>query len=308
MRCLLPALAAWTGGGCGLFGPSESPPNDVVRPEWLVEELAGALTSQGSFASIAQSTEYSGDLGRGEAEELATVFVKTIPDRPGGLGPDIVASHGAPVDFPSLRSCGKSYYMKSSFQPLSPTVQADGLRSGIEAIWQMTFCLPTGTRTVLQYLRAATHSTAPGGVLIIPSEAGGDFVSFGIPLSRPNLFRSPEAAVARVYTVTGTRISRLPELFHDVSTFGPTGQNGRPFGAYWKIEVERDVSVTTAAQGTVQSRIFYVLAYVVLFDDGIYVAGATPLPSFWVGSTGGVDSVLVIPREPLNFQRVLTSK
>lgn len=308
MRGFTPALAAWTGGGCGLFGPSEIPPDDVVRPEWLVDDLAGTLTPQGTFVSIAQSTEYSSDLGRGEAERLAKVFVTTVPDRLGGLGPDILESHGAPVDFRSLRTCGRSYYMKSSFEPLSSTVQADGLRSGIEAIWQMTFCSPSGTPTVLQYLHAATHATAPGGVLVIPPEAGGDFISFGIPLSRPNLFRSPETAVARVYAVTGTRISRLPELFHDVAVVGPTGQNGRPFGAYWKIEVERAATVTTGAQGAVQSRIFYVLAYVVLFDDAVYVAGSTPLPSFWVSSIGGTDSVLVTPREPLNFQRVLSNR
>jgi hypothetical protein len=302
-RCLLVGALAVSGGGCGLSEPSQV---DIVRPEWLTPGLRSALTPQGIFASVSNTVEYPQDLNLAESEALATVFVRTIHGRPGGLEADILETHGGPIDFPALRICGRSFYMKSSFQPLDATIQADGLRSGIEARWLMTFCSPSGTPTIVHNQRAATHATAANGVLVVPPEAAGDFFTSGVPLSRPSLVRSPETAVARVYAVTETRISKLPEMFHDLVSVGPTGANGRPFDPYWKVEIESPVTVATTAQGSIQSRVFYVLAYSVLFDAAVYVAGATPLPPFWVTSSGA--PVLVTPREPLNFERVLTDK
>jgi hypothetical protein len=90
---------------------------------------------------------------------------------------------------------------------------------------------------------ATAYSINQQGLLVMPKETGMDFLHEGIPPGRNARFRpiSPEEAVLMAHEATGAKVKSVPELV--------TVGGASPTIARWRVELDRDVSITSAGAG-----------------------------------------------------------
>jgi hypothetical protein len=280
-------------------------PPERVQPAWLAGSALAALGPDGRLLGVAREPEYPGERSRALAEALGEAYVRTIPGRLGPTKARLEKEHGGPIAFETLRACGTSRFLRSSFEPLSLSPWESTGPTSTAGRWLITFCQEPGIPAVFVNLFAASTLTE---ALRFTPLSGGDVYDFGVPKTRRAYLRSPESAVALVFRATGARIVALPQAFHDLFTIGPLGSM-RPLGAFWRVEVETDVTVSLAGGGSLVTKVFYVGIFPSSPAwDRVHVAGP-PLAPFmavffrWdsLSGLGFEEPIEVTPRQPLSL-------
>lgn len=152
------------------------------------------------------------------------------------------ATHGAPLDLRSLKSCGRPLYARSAFEPPPQSIPSV-YRRVHGPWWLLTYCDANGSPSVSVAISAwATDLTMVDGKLQFPKISGTEFVVVGIPVGHVGEYpSSPEAAILIAARETGTRISEVPELITPLPTEGP------PQLARWRITLEGNALVKTSS-------------------------------------------------------------
>ncbi len=216
---------------------------------------------------------------------------------------------GAGINVSSLRVCGRTYYAEPSIEPLPPSVHP-GLRRAYGPRWIVTLCGASGLPEVS--VAVAAYSTDLGlenGRLIYPFEGGGFFSAIGIPVGNlEGLPGFPETAVASVAARTGARVGKMPRLV--------TLPRKLPQLSYWRLELERPVSMRSLKSGKVRadSSIFFIddprwghRGSWLAEKDGpvVYEYGWVMPPSrYGEAATSGKSTVAARPGMPIKLEPV----
>lgn len=152
-------------------------------------------------------------------------------------------THGATIDFKTLKSCGRPLYARSALSAPPETVPGPYRRIH-GPWWLVTFCNNAGSPSVSVAVSAwATELTIQAGVLRIPSISGTEFVAVGIPAGHVGEYpMPPEAAIGLVAAQAQRRIANVPELITPLPADGP------PQHARWRLTLEMPTTVRTESR------------------------------------------------------------
>lgn len=210
---------------------------------WVTEDVARSI-ADGLFVNPSATTEFTGELPLARIEPIATAFVHSIGTAVGNLREVLEGDHGAPIDFASLVACQRSYYLRSSFEPLDSTNRPLpeallSFRPGFEGAWYIRFC----DRDKLLVLSVMTFASTT----IILDETGGldrfepsqsaDFFTTAFSRTDSDPFRSPEDAVRLLFQIAGVRIATVPDAIKHLVAVGPIGFQG----LYWRLQTESPI-------------------------------------------------------------------
>jgi hypothetical protein len=250
---LLLAAGVLLWGGCsepGITDPTE--PRDI-HP-FVTDAVAGNLGPDGTFryaAPTAPSTEPI--ISAERARELAVSFALSF-------GPVLERQwqqqHGRSFDFRTLKADSRVF-----FQPTPYALFPDGYHGAFRRMFGPYYIvrLSSDDRPRLTVAVSAYNTNVaifPDGRLDRPVESGSDFFERGLPADTARRDEmgpmSPEAAVAYVSTLTGLRVSEVPEPVRMEWKWGPLGGG-------WKLTLERAVRVRALSDGrTAEVRELYV--------------------------------------------------
>lgn len=113
VRRSIPSLLGLATLACSTSAPS----NDLrvrVDPRWVSGEAAKAVGADGFFA-FPPPPPGVGELPRGSLTALADAAIAFVGGSVGGLREQIEINHGAPIDFGSLRRCGRVLRRATNF-------------------------------------------------------------------------------------------------------------------------------------------------------------------------------------------------
>ena len=118
---------------------------------------------------------------------------------------------GAPINIPALRVCGRTYFARSAFYPLPPSIPDYAQRS-FGPYWLVTVC--DGTQPAISFAVSAyaTDLQLSNGKLLFPVVSGEEFKWMGIPVGFAGLPLPPEEAVAAMFAQVKRRVAAAPEL------------------------------------------------------------------------------------------------
>jgi hypothetical protein len=188
--------------------------------------VAGQLDDQGHFVfAYGRSRPENSEITEEQARQLASDWIT----RPIHLETaTLERQHGASIDIGALRPCGRTYYARSPFLPLEPSVRPTAQREA-GSWWLFTLCGAHGRPQVWLAVSAKSGSLWEEWRVGAPHRAdgGNEFMWRGIPGGRVEEWvQSPEQAVLRAAELTGEVIAAPPELFA-----GPGG----PTYSFWHI-------------------------------------------------------------------------
>lgn len=272
-----------------------------IRPEWISAALQGSLEADGRFIADSLSFNLDSGITASRAETLAMEFVQSIRTRAGNIAAALESEHGGPINFESLRRCGRTIYGKSPFRSPSASVPID-LQNILGGQFVITMCV--GDTPTIWILVAARTPVTRGSSL----GATSDLVLFGIPLHRPVALHQAEDAVRLVATRFRVRVDSIPRAAMDIYGIGQVGSNGRPSGLLWRVHLAEPRAVVRVATGVIDTvDVMYVVAGFARLPFEASLAGTREqLTPFKVRSTvaSSTDSLLVVPTEPVLFELV----
>lgn len=304
-RTMLLALVALGTAACGSTSPP-STPADSVDSSWVTANVAASLDGAGHYRVDALASAPAGELTRTEVETLGLAFVRSVPTRTGGVEQQVETEHGGPIDFGTLALCRRTFYLASAFATDAPP-PTPSMNNALGGQYLSFFCDAAGRPAVLLQVASRTTARTVGAL----GGASDAFVN-GIPLSRPDLIGTPEAATGVAAKGLHARVADVPGGVADLFAIGPIGGNGRPVGALWRLRLDRTVQVVgleTARQGTV-STVYTVAGYSSESPNTIFAPAAQPLAPFWFvvpHADGSADSAFVRPTQPLLLEPVRLS-
>jgi hypothetical protein len=188
------------------------------------------------------------ELTAAEAGRFASVYMRHFAPRIRGW---LEKTHGAPINFMQLRSCGRPLYARSAFNPPPENISLP-LRRVYGPWWLLTFCDGAGSPSVSLAVSAwATDLAIVNGRLRFPPISGAEFVAVGIPAGHVGEYPSaPEAAIELGARRTGRRVSRVPELVT------PMQEDGPPQLARWRLTLEGPVALRTGSGARSTDEVF----------------------------------------------------
>ncbi len=212
--------------------PMESDGVGSVTSDIVTAAVASQLDAGGHFRLSRTPPDKSGEITAEAAERLGAAFLQQLgPMIRGTLEKD----HGGAIDVKSVAVCGRTIYASSPYERVDPQVSATATGRVYDRIfgpwWLVTFCGKGKAQVALAVSSYATDlSIDQDGQLSMPPIGGEWFRWEGIPMAAAGEFpSSPEHAVQMAATMTGQRISTLPEFI------APSPLFGNPFHGRWRL-------------------------------------------------------------------------
>ncbi|HEX8454802.1 MAG TPA: hypothetical protein VF647_22180 [Longimicrobium sp.] len=175
------------------------------------------------------------------ARELAASFVLSFGP---ASKPFWDRERGRAIDVTRLRADSRVFFVHTPYE-LFPEGYHPAFRRAFGPFY--LFTLATGREPeVLVAVSAYSNDVGihPDGKLDMPRQSGMEFVASGVPIGAAldgnGSLLGPEEAVVRVGRATGARVIEVPDL---VMLNIPEG----PLNGAWKLSLDRDVRVRTAA-------------------------------------------------------------
>jgi hypothetical protein len=270
-----------------------------------VGDAASRLQADGRFDLSFLIAPERNDLGESAARNLATGILRLVGTSAGNLRQTIEEEHGAGLDFASLAPCSRTLWQRSPWD-LPFEGGPHYLRNAAGNRYWFMFCTASGVPALFQQMAAQSAVTVTtDGKLSIPGGSGGDFATFGIPLSgRWEL--SPEVAVQALVQVMPRKVKEIGE-FTGCPYSIPPCMGGA--GYVWHLYVDRPIRVRRNSDMVeLDAADFYVEAS--RNSDApllVMVPEAIQPPDQWLhgtSATGGTDSVWVARRGPVRFSTI----
>lgn len=301
------SLAAAVGLAMGSAACSDSTaptPSPHVEQAWVTASVFDSLSPSGTFPLALFATPIDGEIAQNAAVAFATAYVQHL-SRLGDLVKFIEGQYGGPIDLPSIRACGESWYARASYSvaPPPPTV-ALAYASGGQ--WLVTLCNPAGRLQIAATVAGQSRSRVENGQLVQIDGAGNEFFLRGVPGGAlDQVVIGPEAAVEAAFRRTTIRVSAVPVLYHDLYAFNDVTRYGGPNGMMWRIELERASSFadTVAGHAIGPTRELFVASGMGSRTPGeVYVATGRVMEPHTINDFAG-GTVVVTPRVGLELIR-----
>lgn len=217
---------------------TESPAR--VRPSQVVPSLAASLTSNERFILPALATNPPGEIAESQARSIAQRYVR---DMASSLTHSWSADHGADVAPIALIPCDRAVYAANPYESLTgPNVSEVTVRT-FGPHWVVPLCKGGQPQVVVSFSSLAVELSE--GVMdtsrLVPW-ARADVRSFGVPLGTSASAFTPEGAAVRAFSITGRRVSTIPELI-----MNPMPQS--PVLVRWRVDLEAPVVLRGARSG-----------------------------------------------------------
>jgi hypothetical protein len=249
---LMVAAGVWLVAGCDEPGITDPADPVDIRP-YVTGAAAANLGPDGLFlypAPLAPAIEPI--ISAERARELALSFALSF-------GPALERywkqEHGRSFDFTRLEAEPRVFYQRTPYE-LFP----DGFHGAFRRIFGPFYLvrLSSGGQPRMSVAVSAYNTNVaifPDGRLNRPMESGGDFFANGFPAdpTRRDVVAplTPEEAVAHVASLTGVRVTEVPEAVRMVWNWGPLGGG-------WKLTLEQPITVRTlSGSRTVEVRELY---------------------------------------------------
>jgi hypothetical protein len=266
-----------------------------IPPEWLTPSVAESLDARGRFI-LASPTLHASEHQIAALRAIADSLVMWLRTAQAPFAEKLQLERGdysslVPIDFPSLRLCGREYGMLSPY-PTVDTMLPNFFRNMVSSQVRFVACDGRGEAVAI-VVAGRTDVTFPGGIPTTPLKGSGNsFLVLGLG-KLVNSFLSPEAAVHVVRRRTGDLIVSVPDgrgpLYYVQEGLCPT----------WRV--------TTAATHTVIARgvpqplersVFYVSALgCIVYPPGTLLVAADSQPDVNVVPTIFIDTTTSVPRD-----------
>lgn len=275
----------------------------AVDSSWLVgDALASFDLARGQFR-LNHAWRY---ISPALAESLSVSSARSIgtPGPFNGFIAVLERDRGAPINFASLRACGRTHYVESPFGLLDQPLPQQARRA-FGNNWAVTLCSGSDAQLAVSLSDDSLTRSMTGDLNdLVRSGDVSAYLAFGIP-SRytPDGPLSAESAVGFVWRSTEHRIAQAPEAYnaYDERMVGQLAGC-----ASWRIVLERPVLLTSLRSGQlIKTDTLYVMSLPACFSDSPTLLAALPeQPSTrWLRLFNG-DSVSVPLRGPIVFDRV----
>ena len=218
----------------------ESEPVDV-SPH-VTAQAAVSLNSSGQFESAFLSQPSEGiseakamELARGVLRQFGTMF-----------SPFIEEQAGRKVDFSALVPEKRVLFAETPYEPAATSAPIP-VRAGIGPFYIVRFRDHRGPAVAVAVSTYTSDFKVVDGQLKWPLRHGNQFRFAGIPATAHiGLPLPPETAAVNVASATGARIS-APPVFVRQGLWAP------PFVGAWRVQLDRDVQVVRADDGSAMS-------------------------------------------------------
>lgn len=305
------ACAAGTSACENPTEPDWTPPD--VRP-WVTDEVLDRVDENGWF--VLPEPESPGEepiISLSFAGELALGWVRTWPGNPNAITPAGLGSiarsleerHGRPIDWGDLQLERRvAYYAITPYEPLPDTVPLVRRR-----FWGPHYIVPLYSEGVQAIaLAVAAYATDLSlddkGYVVLPTHAGNEFISSGVPWNLSvTVPLWPEQAAKRAAEATGARVTKVPRLIQP-------GQRWFPQASRWELVLDRPVTVKSRETGARRSTRTVYLG-VTRADTGPTGDTFDSWVEWWVAApeqpgvdTTRGDDVPVRPGIPILFEQV----
>jgi hypothetical protein len=243
--CVLTVFVA-----CSSDSATSAPPMpslSVVQAS-VTGAAANAIGSNGQFQLGQPNPAGEHELAAPDAINYATLWTRDYAPMDRAW---LESTHGGPIVFKTLRSCGRPLYARSAFDTSPRSIPAP-YRRAHGPWWLITFCDEAGAPSVSVAVSAwATELTVEAGRLRFPRISGTEFVPVGIPVGHIGEFpMAPEIAVQMAAEQSGKRIATVPDLIT------PLPRDGPPQLARWHITLEAGAMIHTNHGSRVANEIF----------------------------------------------------
>jgi hypothetical protein len=160
-------------------------------------------------------------------------------------------THGAAINFKTLKSCGRPLYARSAFSAPPQSIPGPYRRSH-GPWWLVTFCDAAGSPSVSIAVSAwATELTMQAGKLRFPRISGDEIVAIGVPGGHVGEYpMPPEMAVEMAAQQAGKPIANVPDLVAPVPSDGP------PQLARWHLTLAGPTTVRTSSGERATNEVF----------------------------------------------------
>ncbi len=283
-------------------GPSDGGPLRI-DPAWVVGPVARAVGPDGLLVLSNLLPTRPGEISLAAAQTLADAVIRFVGGAPGGLREYIVGEHGAPIDFATLRRCGRATPHWTNLADPGPLIPQD-FRTSLGDSYFLDYCKPDRVTavTVEVYVRTEARVRDDGTIQFPPPPGGTQFTPRGVPLhGGPDL--SPEFAIQRAFAMTGLRISEVPELDGCLNVIAIC----TPYlGIRWRVTVERKVRIKLASGAELDTDQFAVqVGYGAREPGGVYAYSPVQPGPTWQQfdrTGGGLDSTQLRLVRPLALE------
>ncbi len=229
---LVTALVACSGEPPTGAGPMLTP--SALRAS--VTGLAAEAIGPNGQIRLAASPADEHELTASQALSFASAWTRDYAPMTRGW---LERTHGAAIDFKTLRNCGRPLYARSAISP-PPNSIPGPYRRVYGPWWLITFCDNAGFPTVSVAVSGWTELTIHAGKLQFPRISGTDFVAVGVPLGHVGEYpMPPELAVQIASQQAGKRVAKVPDLVM------PLPDDGPPQLARWRLTFENPVTART---------------------------------------------------------------
>ena len=236
---LLVGLSAACSGTARVAGPPR------VDSTQVTELVAASLTREGRFILPEAAVNPVGQLGRRDAESIASQYVHQFAKF---KVEQWSREYGSNVDTTALHLCDRALHAANAYEPLTTAGLSEVTIRTFGPQWIVPMCgRGEVTQVVVSFSALATElALEPAKGAALPWERAIS-MSFGVPSGTPSSIFSPEGAAATVFKESGKRVSTIPEL-----TATPMPQV--PSLVRWRVGIEAPVTVKGTDSGRQRER------------------------------------------------------
>jgi len=180
------------------------------------------------------------DISESEARAQAEAYagLRTSSADGGGLW-RYDEMRGVPIDWESLKACGRTYYVESAYDTV-PRSAANWIQIGLGAYWLVRLCESSGEAPIVLAVSARSDARIVKGRIRSPAfNSGNNFKILVVPKGTGPVPMDPEAAIAFASRVTGARVIRAPVLVS--RTNGDGAVLVAPQCGLWQLALDRPV-------------------------------------------------------------------
>ena len=219
-------------------------PARVERTQ-VTQSVAASLTPDGRFILPDAAVNPVGQLGRRDAESIASQYVHQFAKF---KVDQWSREYGSKVDTTALHLCDRAIYAASAYEPLTAAGLSEVTIRTFGPQWIVPMCgRGEVTQVVVSFSALATEiALKPAKGAALPWERAIS-MSFGVPSGTASSIFSPEGAAATVFKEGGKRVSSIPEL-----TATPMPQV--PSLVRWRVGIEAPVTVKGNDSGKQRQR------------------------------------------------------
>lgn len=258
---LIVAVAALTACDDSVQGPRTQARGPIDVTPYITESALSSLGPNGQFAIEPAAREPFSQISPEVARTQAVAAVRAFGP---ALRGHLESGYGGPIDLGSLR-VSRVYYANSAYEQTIPTDVVLPVRKYMGPYYMVV--LSQNDQPAISVAVSAYNTNiqvnSNGELKYLTVDQGHDFRLKGIPRGADALPVSPERAVQLVAAAAGVRVAGAPRL--QLAT-----PRQIPQAAWWRIQLERSVSVRDPQSGLSRS-----VAEVVVGPDRRVLVGLT---------------------------------